>query len=144
MVKLRGIPPYLRAPHMMRLMKASHIKLSTDLPSKNNIFLGNYFLVFICLSTAHLTAFLHDSYYIQPQWLFDCINFRRLLPVEDYFIGANLPPHISPFVTERLGDYIPPERQVLLALERGETLPGMLILRPFLLIKLAKLMPCDY
>ncbi|EFX87801.1 hypothetical protein DAPPUDRAFT_306492 [Daphnia pulex] len=65
-----------------------------------------------------------SRYYIQPQWLFDCINFRRLLPVEDYFIGANLPPHISPFVTERLGDYIPPERQVLLALERGETLPA--------------------
>nr|SVE74155.1 EOG090X05E6 [Daphnia barbata] len=65
-----------------------------------------------------------SRYYIQPQWLFDCINFRRLLPVEDYFIGANLPPHISPFVTERPGDYIPPERQVLLALERGETLPN--------------------
>nr|CAG4650945.1 EOG090X05E6 [Simocephalus serrulatus]SVE94210.1 EOG090X05E6 [Simocephalus serrulatus] len=64
-----------------------------------------------------------SRYYIQPQWLFDCINFRRLLPVEDYFIGATLPPHISPFVTERLGDYIPPERQMLLALERGETLP---------------------
>jgi len=49
-----------------------------------------------------------------------------LLPVEDYFIGANLPPHISPFVTERPGDYIPPERQLLLALERGEPLPGMI------------------
>ena len=64
-------------------------------------------------------------YYIQPQWVFDCINFRRLLPVEDYFIGANLPPHISPFVTERLGDYIPPEKQALLALERGETIEGI-------------------
>lgn len=63
-----------------------------------------------------------SRYYIQPQWVFDCINFRRLLPVEDYFIGANLPPHISPFVTERLGDYIPPEKQALLALERGETI----------------------
>nr|SVE75097.1 EOG090X05E6 [Daphnia dolichocephala] len=65
-----------------------------------------------------------SRYYIQPQWVFDCINFRVLLPVEDYFIGASLPPHISPFVTERLGDYIPPERQVLLALERGEALPN--------------------
>nr|CAG4649301.1 EOG090X05E6 [Scapholeberis mucronata]SVE93591.1 EOG090X05E6 [Scapholeberis mucronata] len=64
-----------------------------------------------------------SRYYIQPQWVFDCINFRSLLPVEDYFIGANLPPHISPFVTERLGDYIPPEKQMLLAMERGETLP---------------------
>nr|CAG4634763.1 EOG090X05E6 [Alona affinis] len=64
-----------------------------------------------------------SRYYIQPQWVYDCINFRQLLPVENYFVGASLPPHISPFVTERLGDYIPPERQTLLALERGESLP---------------------
>jgi len=63
-----------------------------------------------------------SRYYIQPQWVYDCINFRKLLPVEDYFIGAALPPHISPFVTERFGDYIPPEKQMLLAHERGETL----------------------
>nr|CAG4643182.1 EOG090X05E6 [Ilyocryptus agilis] len=64
-----------------------------------------------------------SRYYVQPQWVFDCINFRRLLPVEDYFIGANLPPHISPFVSERAGDYIPPERQMMLALEKGENVP---------------------
>merc|ERR1712071_436367 len=63
-----------------------------------------------------------SRYYIQPQWIYDCVNFRKLLPVEDYFIGANLPPHISPFVTERFGDYIPPEKQMLLAQERGEAL----------------------
>ena len=65
-----------------------------------------------------------SRYYIQPQWIYDCVNFRKLLPVEDYFIGANLPPHISPFVTERFGDYIPPEKQMLLAQERGEALTG--------------------
>lgn len=63
-----------------------------------------------------------SRYYIQPQWIYDCVNFRKLLPVEDYFVGATLPPHISPFVTERFGDYIPPEKQMLLAQERGETL----------------------
>lgn len=66
-------------------------------------------------------------YYIQPQWIYDCVNFRQLLPVEDYFIGASLPPHISPFVTERPGDYIPPERQMLLALEQGEELTGFMV-----------------
>lgn len=60
-----------------------------------------------------------SRYYVQPQWLFDCVNARRLLPVEDYFVGAVLPPHISPFVTERPGDYIPPEKQMLLAQEQG-------------------------
>lgn len=63
-------------------------------------------------------------YYIQPQWIFDCINFRKVLPVEDYFVGATLPPHISPFVTERPGDYIPPERQALLAMERADDEEG--------------------
>merc|ERR1711911_44541 len=60
-----------------------------------------------------------SRYYIQPQWIYDCVNFRKLLPVEDYFVGAVLPPHISPFVTERPGDYIPPEKQMLLAQEQG-------------------------
>nr|CAG4645504.1 EOG090X05E6 [Lynceus sp. MCZ IZ 141354] len=61
-----------------------------------------------------------SRYYVQPQWVYDCINFQRLLPVADYFIGATLPPHISPFVSERAGDYQPPERQAFLA---GENLP---------------------
>ncbi|CAC5403274.1 PES1 [Mytilus coruscus] len=52
-----------------------------------------------------------SRYYIQPQWVFDCINSRQLLPVEDYFIGAVLPPHLSPFVEEEEGDYVPPERK---------------------------------
>nr|CAG4640831.1 EOG090X05E6 [Eulimnadia texana] len=64
-----------------------------------------------------------SRYYVQPQWAFDCINFCTLLPVEDYFVGASLPPHISPFAAERTGDYVPPERQRQLALERGEQLP---------------------
>ena len=42
-----------------------------------------------------------------------------LLPPEDYFIGVILPPHLSPFVTEKEGDYIPPERQALLDKQMG-------------------------
>uniref|UniRef100_A0A914XB30 BRCT domain-containing protein n=1 Tax=Plectus sambesii TaxID=2011161 RepID=A0A914XB30_9BILA len=48
--------------------------------------------------------------YAQPQWIFDCFNARRRLPIERYFPGAALPPHLSPFVEERAGDYVPPER----------------------------------
>ncbi|XP_067406302.1 pescadillo homolog [Emydura macquarii macquarii] len=62
-------------------------------------------------------------YYLQPQWVFDSINAKMCLPVADYFPGMLLPPHLSPFVSEKDGDYIPPEKLKLLALQRGET-PG--------------------
>ncbi|NWZ33672.1 PESC protein, partial [Brachypodius atriceps] len=59
-------------------------------------------------------------YYLQPQWVFDSVNAKLCLPVADYFPGVLLPPHLSPFVTEKEGDYIPPEKLKLLALQRGE------------------------
>ena len=64
-------------------------------------------------------------YYIQPQWVYDSINGKIKLPVEDYFLGVNLPPHLSPFVEEKDGDYVPPEKLKLMALQRGEK-PGNL------------------
>ncbi|KAG7244030.1 hypothetical protein INR49_006191 [Caranx melampygus] len=61
-----------------------------------------------------------NRYYIQPQWVYDCVNAKLCLPVEDYFIGVNLPPHLSPFVEEKDGDYVPPEKMKIMALQRGE------------------------
>ncbi|XP_017269116.1 pescadillo [Kryptolebias marmoratus] len=58
--------------------------------------------------------------YIQPQWVYDCVNAKILLPVEDYFLGVTLPPHLSPFVEEKEGDYVPPEKLKIMALQRGE------------------------
>jgi pescadillo protein len=52
--------------------------------------------------------------YVQPQWIFDSVNYQKLLPIDDYVPGATLPPHLSPFVEEQEGDYIPPERQAML------------------------------
>ena len=45
--------------------------------------------------------------YIQPQWIFDCINKKSLVPVSEYAPGKKLPPHLSPFyeVNEN-GEYI--------------------------------------
>ncbi|XP_062814530.1 pescadillo homolog isoform X2 [Anolis carolinensis] len=62
-------------------------------------------------------------YYLQPQWVFDSVNAKLCLPVGDYFPGVALPPHLSPFVSEKEGDYIPPEKLKLLALQRGDN-PG--------------------
>lgn len=39
--------------------------------------------------------------------------------MEDYFPGAVLPPHLSPFVDEQEGEYVPPEKQALLNKQRG-------------------------
>jgi len=39
--------------------------------------------------------------YIQPQWIFDCVNARKLVSVEAYLPGAKLPPHLSPFAEQR-------------------------------------------
>jgi len=60
-----------------------------------------------------------SRYYIVPQWVFDSVNSRSLLPVENYFQGAILPPHVSPFATEREGDYVPIEKKQLLDMEKG-------------------------
>jgi len=56
--------------------------------------------------------------YVQPQWVFDCVNNKKLLPIDDYVTGAILPPHLSPFVDEEQGDYIPPERKQILEQEK--------------------------
>ncbi|WAR01398.1 PESC-like protein [Mya arenaria] len=60
-----------------------------------------------------------SRYYVQPQWVFDSVNARMLLPVKDYFMGETLPPHLSPFVVEQEGEYVPPEKQALVNRQRG-------------------------
>lgn len=38
-----------------------------------------------------------EKIYIQPQFIFDCINQAKVLPFDLYLVGKELPPHISPF-----------------------------------------------
>lgn len=52
---------------------------------------------------------------MQPQWVFDSVNARELLPVEKYLMGIILPPHLSPFTEGRQDQtYIPPEERALM------------------------------
>ncbi|CDW57244.1 pescadillo protein [Trichuris trichiura] len=72
-----------------------------------------------------LTSFINRSY-VQPQWVYDCVNAGLLLPVQSYFLGVELPPHLSPFAEEKEGDYIPRVKVKLLQLQ-GKDVGGLLI-----------------
>jgi pescadillo len=45
--------------------------------------------------------------YVQPQWIWDCINDGKLLRTDFYAPGATLPPHLSPWMKPTKGQYDP-------------------------------------
>jgi pescadillo protein len=45
--------------------------------------------------------------YVQPQWVWDCVNDEELKAPQEYAPGNALPPHLSPFVKKVRGQYDP-------------------------------------
>lgn len=45
--------------------------------------------------------------YVQPQWIWDCLNAGKTLRPDLYAPGATLPPHLSPWIKPGKGEYDP-------------------------------------
>ena len=52
--------------------------------------------------------------YVQPQWVFDCLNQKAVLNASLYAVGVPLPPHVSPFEKQHIQEEEPgdDEREV--------------------------------
>ncbi|KAL3030342.1 hypothetical protein AAZX31_03G214900 [Glycine max] len=65
--------------------------------------------------------------YVQPQWVYDCVNAWIILPTENYLVGRTPPPHLSPFINyDEEGAYIPDYAKTIKHLQaaaRKEILP---------------------
>ncbi len=60
--------------------------------------------------------------FIQPQWIVDCANFMFLLPIAKYGVGAELPPHLSPWVDDEEEGYKPAYAEEIERLKNGDIL----------------------
>jgi pescadillo protein len=59
--------------------------------------------------------------YIQPQWILDCTNNMFILPVAQYAVGVELPPHLSPWVDNEEEGYKPAYAEEIEKMKNGET-----------------------
>ncbi|XP_021299098.1 pescadillo homolog [Herrania umbratica] len=68
--------------------------------------------------------------YVQPQWIYDSLNARIILPTEAYMVGRDPPPHLSPFVDNEAEGYVPDYAKTIKELQAAakndvQPFPGM-------------------
>ncbi|KAL7156511.1 hypothetical protein ABFS83_02G015200 [Erythranthe nasuta] len=64
--------------------------------------------------------------YVQPQWVYDCVNARIFLPTDKYMVGCIPPPHLSPFVDNEAEGHVPDYAEAIERIKaagRKEVLP---------------------
>ena len=59
------------------------------------------------------SALIGTREYVQPQWIFDCLNVGAVIPTEHYQVGVQCPPHLSPFVVYNDQSHKPSQQFVL-------------------------------
>ncbi|SBT34931.1 pescadillo homolog, putative (PES) [Plasmodium ovale wallikeri] len=52
------------------------------------------------IETGEENEYKYARNFVQPQYVFDCINRKQILPCEDYTVGKPLPVHLSPFIED--------------------------------------------
>eukprot|EP00898_Chlorokybus_atmophyticus_P005915 jgi/Chlat1/6324/Chrsp44S05895 len=62
--------------------------------------------------------------YVQPQWAFDSVNQKFLLPVDAYLPGCVPPPHLSPFINDEDEGYTPDYAETVRRLRSGAEAVG--------------------
>jgi len=75
---------------------------------------------------AEFVIMQENKEYIQPQWIFDCINNKKLLPVSEYQPGKNYLPISLHFITTMKTELINQRKILMLIL----TLKKKKILNP--------------
>ncbi|EGC36815.1 hypothetical protein DICPUDRAFT_87259 [Dictyostelium purpureum] len=77
------------------------------------VYEGNQTITHQIIDRNTITKTYHTREYIQPQWVFDSVNSKVLLPYSEYSIGVIPPAHLSPFVEYEDDDYIPARKAAL-------------------------------
>jgi len=75
---------------------------------------------FVIDRPAEFVTILENKEYIQPQWIFDCINNKKLLPVSEYQPGKKLPAHLSPFYNYNEDGTYKPKKNISINIDNEE------------------------